>query len=320
MGLACRIVRAATIDDGRVTVREHPDPEPAKGELLVRVRSAGINAADLMQVAGFYPAPPGDPPDIPGMELAGEVQAVGPGVLRYAVGDFVMAVVGGGAQAELALVHERVAVPVPSSLGLLLAGGFPEAFTTAHDALFTQCGLQMGERLLVHAAAGGVGTAAVQLGAVAGAHVTATVRNPALRDAVASLGAHEVIAPEDAARHGPFDVVLELIGASNIPTDLDTIAVGGRIAVIGVGGGAVAEVNLLVLMQRRARIVGSTLRARPLELKADAARRIEASVLPLVAAGRLTVPLAASFPLDDVAAAYERFAAGGKLGKLVVLP
>jgi NADPH:quinone reductase-like Zn-dependent oxidoreductase len=313
-------VRAATIADGQITVREHPDPVPGKGDLLVRVQSAGINAADPMQVAGLYPAPPGDPQDIPGLELAGVVEAVGPGVQRYAPGDWVMAVVGGGAQAELAVVQERLAVPVPASLGLLLAGGFPEAFTTAHDALFTQCGLAMGERLLVHAAAGGVGTAAVQLGAAAGAHVTATVRNPDLRTEVAELGAHAVIAPEDAAAHGPFDVVMELIGAPNLPTDLDTLAIGGRIVVIGLGAGAVAELNLFTLMQRRARILGSTLRPRSLEEKADAARRIEASVLPLVEASKVTVPLADSFPLDEVAAAYARFSAGGKFGKIVVLP
>jgi NADPH:quinone reductase-like Zn-dependent oxidoreductase len=150
--------------------------------------------------------------------------------------------------------------------------------------------------------------------------VTATVRNPGLRDAVAGLGAETVIAPEDAARYGPFDVVLELIGAPNLPTDLDTLAVGGRISVIGVGAGAAAEVNLLSLMAKRGRILGSTLRARPLEQKADAARRVESSVLPLVEAGRVTVPMAESFPLDAVQAAYERFRAGGKLGKLVLLP
>jgi NADPH:quinone reductase-like Zn-dependent oxidoreductase len=146
------------------------------------------------------------------------------------------------------------------------------------------------------------------------------VRNPGLRDAVAELGAHTVIAPEEAGDHGPYDVVLELIGAPNIPTDLESLAVGGRIAVIGVGAGAVAEVNLLTLMSKRGRIHGSTLRARSLEEKAKAARRVEASVLPLVDSGRLTVPMAESFPLDEVEAAYERFRAGGKLGKLVLLP
>jgi NADPH:quinone reductase-like Zn-dependent oxidoreductase len=318
MPVPSRAVRAATIADGQITVAEHPDPQPGNGEVLVRVRSAGINAADLMQVQGFYPAPPGSPPDIPGLELAGEVLALGPHVTRFEVGDWVMAVVGGGAQAELAVVHERLAMPVPAGLGLLLAGGFPEAFTTAHDALFTQCDLRMGERLLVHGAAGGVGTAGVQLGATAGARVTATVRNEAHHDMVAELGADHVLLPDEFAERGPYDVVLELIGAPNMEGNLQALNTGGRISVIGVGAGGHAEVNLLVLMQKRARIFGSTLRARPLEQKADAARRVETSVLPLVEAGRITVPLAESFPLDDVATAYERFGAGGKLGKLVL--
>ena len=172
-------MRAVTIADGRLVVAERPDPEPGRGELLVRVAAAGLNGADLHQLKGAYPAPPGSPPDIPGLELAGEVAAVGPGVFRFAEGDRVMAVVGGGGQAELAVVHERAAVPVPDGLGWPEAGGFPEVVTTAHDALFTQCGLGLGDRLLVHGAAGGVGTAAVQLGAAAGARVVASVRNPA---------------------------------------------------------------------------------------------------------------------------------------------
>src|SRR5438094_8498170 len=167
---------AAVALDGRVEVAARPDPSPERGEALVRVRAAGINAADLLQVRGAYPAPPGSPPDIPGLELAGEVAALGPGVTRFSVGDRVMAIVGGGAQAELAVVHERVAMPVPDGIGWEEAGGFPEAFTTAHDALFTQCGLGAGEALLVHGAAGGVGTAAVQLGVAAGAAVPGSVR------------------------------------------------------------------------------------------------------------------------------------------------
>src|SRR2546427_9313022 len=173
---------AATIVDGRVEVRDRPDPEPGTGELLLAVRAAGLNGADMVQVRGGYPAPPGSPPDIPGLELAGEVVAVGPEARRFGPGDRVMSLVGGGAQAELAVVHERVALPVPDGIGWAEAGGFPEAFTTAHDALFTQCDLEMGERLLVHGAAGGVGTAAVQLGAAAGARVTATVRHADLRE------------------------------------------------------------------------------------------------------------------------------------------
>lgn len=312
-------MRAVTVAGSELEVRDHPDPVPGRGELLVRVRAAGLNAGDLLQRAGGYRAPPGSPTDIPGLELAGEVVAVGDGAFRFAVGDRVMAVVGGGGQAELALVHERTALPVPSDIGWAEAGGFPEAFTTAHDALFTQCRLSLGERLLVHGAAGGVGVAAVQLGRAAGAHVTATVRRKELRDAVAALGAGAVMTPDDFASGGPYDVVLELVGAPNMPANLQSLAPGGRISVIGVGAGATVEVDLLTLMARRARIHGSTLRARPLEEKATAARLVEAHVLPLLSDGRVKVPLAATFKLEDAGEAYARFGAGGKLGKLVLV-
>jgi putative PIG3 family NAD(P)H quinone oxidoreductase len=309
---------AATIRDGSVVVEEHPDPEPGKGEVLVRVRAAGLNGADMLQRMGAYPAPPGSPQDIPGMEFAGEVVGVGPGTMHFEEGDRVMAIVGGGAQAELAVVHERAAMPVPRSLDWPAAGGFPEVFTTAHDAVFTQAGLQSGERLLVHGGAGGVGTAAVQLGRAAGARVTATVRNEDLRPEVEKLGA-TAIDPEGFEEHGPFDVVLELVGGPNMPGNLKALETGGRIAVIGVGAGLKADLNLVALMGKRARIHGSTLRARPLEQKADAARRVERHVLPLVEAGAVKVPVTETFSLDGVEDAYERFAAGGKLGKVVLV-
>jgi NADPH:quinone reductase-like Zn-dependent oxidoreductase len=313
-------VRAATIQDGQLVVEERPDPVAARGELLVRVRSAGLNSADMLQLRGHYPAPPGSPPDIPGMDLAGEVVATGPDAARFSEGDRVMAVVGGGAQAELATVHERGVMPVPDGVDWPAAGGLPEVFTTAHDAIFSQAGLRPGEHLLVHGAAGGVGTAAVQLGREAGARVTATVRREELRPRVEELGAR-VIAPEGFAEHGPFDVVLELVGAGNLAENLQAIATNGRIAVIGVGGsGPVSEINLLAVMGKRARIHGSTLRTRPLEEKAIAMRRVEREVLPLFEAGRLVVPVAATFRLDEVRQAYERFQAGGKLGKIVLLP
>lgn len=311
------------VGEGRLEWRDHPDPEPSRGELLVAVRAAGLNGADMLQRQGLYAAPPGSPADIPGLELAGEVVATGPGVERFAIGDRVMAVVGGGGQAERAVVHERTALPVPDATSWEAAGGFPEVFTTAHDALFTQCGLGVGERFLVHGAAGGVGIAAVQLAGRAGARVTATVRNPALRDQVNAIGTHagwcEVVAPEDFVDRGPFDVVLELVGAPNLAADLDALAIGGRISVIGVGAGAVAELNLLTLMGKRARIHGSVLRPRPLEQKADAARRVDAAVLPFLAADDITVPIAATFPMADAEAAYDHFAAGGKLGKIVLV-
>ena len=182
-----------------------------------------------------------------------------------------MAVVGGGGQAELAVVHERAAMPVPDELDWTAAGGVPEVFTTAHDALFTQAGLTVGERLLVHGAAGGVGMAAVQLGTMAGARVTATVRNPAAREHISALGVH-AIEPEGFEEHGPFDVILELVGAPNMPGNLRALAERGRICVIGVGAGAKVELNLVALMGKRARIHGSVLRARSLEDKAAAAR------------------------------------------------
>jgi NADPH:quinone reductase len=312
-------VRAVTIRDGELVVQEHPDPEPGRGELLVRVRAAGLNGADMLQRRGAYPAPPGSPPDIPGMELAGEVEALGPGVIRFEVGDRVMAVVGGGAQAELAVVHERAAMPVPARLDWSQAGGLPEVFTTAHDAVFTQAGLRPGEHLLVHGAAGGVGTAAVQLGRVAGARVTATVRREELRAPLRELGAR-AIDPEGFEDEGPFDVVLELVGASNLAGNLSALATGGRIAVIGIGGtGPKAEINLLAVMQKRARIHGSTLRVRPLEEKAIAMRLVERQVLPHFDDGSLVVPVAATFELDQAQEAYDRFESGGKLGKIVLL-
>jgi putative PIG3 family NAD(P)H quinone oxidoreductase len=313
-------VRAVTIVDGSLAWREHPDPEPGTGEIAVSVRAAGISNADLLQRAGLYPPPPGAPTDIPGLEAAGEVVALGPGAARFAVGDRVMAVLAGGGQAERFVVHERAAMPVPGTLPWEQAGAVPENVTTAHDALFTQAGLTMGERLLVHGAAGGVGTAAVLLGALAGATVVATVRDEAKRAAVEALAPGVRAVPQDGFEaHGPFDVILELVGAPNLPGDLAALATGGRISVIGVGAGSKAEVNLLALMAKRGRILASTLRARPLEQKADAARRVEANLLPALEDGRLRLPVDRTFPMSEATAAYEHFADGGKVGKVVLL-
>jgi NADPH:quinone reductase len=310
-------MRAATIRDGSIVVEEHPDPVPEAGELLVRVRAAGLNGADMMQLAGRYPAPPGAPQDIPGLELAGEVAEVGRGVTRFEPGDRVMAVVAGGGQAELAVVHESAAMPVPDELEWPAAGGVPEVFTTAHDAVFSQARLTVGERLLVHGAAGGVGMAAVQLGTMAGARVTATVRNEQARVQIAALDVN-ALEPETFEEAGPFDVILELVGGPNMGANLKALAMRGRIVVIGISAGAKAEVDLRQLMGRRGSIHASTLRARSLEDKAQAARLVERHVLPGFASGDLSVPVTASFPLDDAAAAYDRFKEGGKLGKIVL--
>ena len=283
----------------------------------MHVRAAGLNGADQMQLRGHYPAPLGAPQDIPGLELAGEVIELGDGANRFEVGDRVMGIVAGGGQAALAVVHERILMPVPENLSWTEAGAVPEVFTTAHDGVFTQAGLRAGERLLVHGGAGGVGTAAIQLGRAAGARVTATVRNPDHRDKVAELGA-SVIAPEGFEEHGPFDVILELVGAPNFPDNLQALNLWGRIMVIGIGAGAKAELNLGLAMQKRARIYASTLRPRPLEEKAATARAMERSVLPLLASGAARVPIAATYPLEEAPAAYDRFAEGGKLGKIVL--
>ena len=313
-------MRAATIRDGAIVVDEHPDPVPGDSDLLVRVRGAGLNGADILQLKGRYPAPPGAPKDIPGLELAGEVVECGPGVQRFEPGDRVMSIVAGGGQAELAVVHERTAIPVPEELEWEAAGGVPEVFTTAHDAIFTQAGLRAGERLLVHGAAGGVGMAAVQLGQMAGARVTATVRDPDNRRRIDALDV-KAIEPDGFEESGPFDVILELVGGPNMPGNIEALATGGRIVVIGVGGtGPKAEINLVMVMQRRARISGSTLRARPLEEKAAAMRLVEKEVLPNFESGMLRVPVAETFELDRAEEAYDRFTSGGKLGKIVLLP
>lgn len=309
---------AATIIDGAVEPMERPVPRPEGGEVLVRVRAAGLNNADIAQVAGRYPAPPGAPPDVPGIELAGEVVAAGPGASRFRVGDRVMSLVGGGAHAEYVVVHERVAMAVPDDVGWSAAGGFAEAFTTAHDALITRGRLEVGERVCIHGAAGGVGSAAVQLAHIAGTRVTAVVRDPARRHDVEELGA-TVVAPDDFAEAGPFDLIIELVGASNLAADVGALADGGRIVIVGVAsGGRVGELDLRALMSCGGRIQGTRLRVRPLEQKAAAARAVEATVVPLLCTGRVRVPVHATHPLASVAEAYAAFARPGKFGKLLL--
>jgi NADPH:quinone reductase-like Zn-dependent oxidoreductase len=253
------------------------------------------------------------------MEMAGEVVAAGREVTLFAPGDGVMALVGGGAQAELAFVDEMHALAVPDGLDWPEAGGFCEAFATAYDALFTQAGLQMGERVLVSGAAGGVGTAGVQLAAAAGARVTATVRNPDHHDAVRELGADVVIEPGQEGDHGPYDVVLELVGQASLNAVLPYMAPWSRIVVIGVGSGGKVEIELMQLMMQRISIAGSTLRSRTRQEKADVVTAMRTHVIPLLVAGRLRVPVADTFPLAEANAAYDRFAAGGKLGKVVLV-
>lgn len=292
-------MRAAVIREGALHVEERPDPVPGEGEILIRVRASGVNGADLMQRAGRYPPPPGAPVDIPGLECAGETEQ----------GERVMALLPGGGHAELVAVHESHVLPVPEHVSWPEAGGFVEVYATAHDALFTQAQLRPGERLLVHGAAGGVGVAAVHLGVALGADVTGTARHHL--EELQALGA----ATEES---GQYDVILELVGGDNLATNLELLAPQGRIAVIGTGAGATATINFGLLMGKRGRIHGSTLRSRSREDKADVIRRLGEDVLPLLADGRLQVQVEETFPLDRAQDAYERFAVGGKFGKLVI--
>jgi NADPH:quinone reductase-like Zn-dependent oxidoreductase len=305
---------AVTIADGALHWQEHADPVPGPGEVLVAVAAAGLNSADLLQRRGYYPAPPGWPADIPGLEFSGTVLAHGVGAGRYPVGSRVMAICGGGGQAQQVVVPESVLLPVPDP-----AGGFPEVFSTAQDALFTQADLSEGHTVLISGAAGGVGTAAVQLAAVAGARVVATVRNPVHHDAVRALGADVVILPDAVADHGPYDVSLELVGAPGVEAVLPHVATGARIVVIGVGAGAKAEIDLLAVMGARATIGGSTLRSRSTEEKAGVAWLVEARAVRLLGEGAVTVPVAATYPMSEATAAYEHVAAGGKLGKVLLV-
>jgi NADPH:quinone reductase-like Zn-dependent oxidoreductase len=294
-------MRAAVIAEGALHTEERPDPVPGEGELLIRVHGAGVNGADLSQRAGRYPPPPGAPVDIPGLECAGETED----------GERVMALLPGGGQAELVAVHASHTLPVPEHVAWPEAGGFVEVYATAHDALFTQAELKPGERLLVNGAAGGVGVAAVQLGVALGAQVTGTTRHH--HDELRELGA-------ETNPSGLYDVILELVGGDNLATNLELLAPLGRIAVIGMGAGSVATLNFGPLMGKRGRIHGSMLRFRTHDEKADVIRRLRDDVLPLLADGRIRVPVEETFPLDQAQDAYERFAAGGKFGKIVIVP
>jgi NADPH:quinone reductase len=313
-------MQVAEIKDKAVGLGSREDPVPGLGQALIRVHGAGVNGADPVQVAGFYPPPPeaGVPDDIPGMELAGELVESRAPVPRFEPGARVMAIVAGAAQAELAVVDERQLMPVPDLLDWTQAGGFPEVFATAYDALVGQAGLRSGQRLLVNGAGGGVGTAAVQLGRALGADVTASVRNEKNRAGVEELGADRALVPDDAFEHGPFDVILELVGGPNLTANVKALATWGTIVVIGVSAGPEGTLDLRRLMAKRGTVRASTLRYRTPEEKAILARELEAHVLPLVADGRLRVPIDAEFPLAEVNAAYERFSGGGHLGKIVL--
>jgi NADPH:quinone reductase len=294
-------MRAAVIVDGRLKIQQRPRPVPKDGEILIRVHASGINGADVMQRAGNYPPPHDAPQDIPGLECAGETEN----------GESVMALLPGGGHAEFVVVDEAHVLPVPEPVSWPEAGGFVEVFATAHDALFTQAELLAGERLLVTGAAGGVGTAAVQLGAEAGATVTGTARHHL--EQIIELGA------TDTKAAGNYDVILELVGGDNLRTNFERLDLKGRIAVIGLGAGASADVNFGYLLRARGRVHGSTLRRRTHAEKAEVIRRLREEVLPLLDDGRIVVPVHATYPLDEAQEAYDAFLAGGKFGKIVLV-
>jgi NADPH:quinone reductase-like Zn-dependent oxidoreductase len=304
-----------------IAVVERPDPVPRGDDVLVEVRFGGLNPADIAQREGRYPAPPGAPTDVPGLEVAGTVIACGPTARRFSPGARVFGIVGGGGLADRVLVHERHVTEVPEALDELAAAAVPEAFITAHDAALTQGQLRPGELLVVNGANGGVGTAAVQIATVCGARVLATLRDRSLHEAVARLGA-TVAQPEElheAARaEGGANVILELVGAPNLEPDLRALAPLGRIVIVGTGGGAATTLDLRLVMGRRARILGTVLRARPLEEKALAVVAFTREVVPHLATGRIAPLIDRVFPASDAVEAFDRLEARGKLGKVML--
>ena len=314
-------MRAIVLDGEELRLEKRADPVPGSSEVLVSARYAALNPADLAQRAGRYPAPPGAPQDVPGLEVCGRVVGCGDAVLGWSVGDRVFGLVGGGGLADRVAVHERHVVAVPERLDELEAAAVPEAFLTAYDAIVDQAGLGSGDVLLVNGANGGVGTAAVQIGRHAGARVIASARSEDARARLAELGA-EAVAPGDVRERlqsvGGADVILELVGAPNFSLDLEVLATKGRLLVVGSGGGEQAEVSLRAVSSRRARIIGTVLRARPLEEKAAAVQAFGRHLLPALADGRLRGVVDRVFPVEQVETAFDYMAQPGKFGKVLL--
>jgi len=290
----------------------------------VRVRATAINRADLLQRMGAYPAPADAPPDVPGLELAGEVDALGPGVERFAIGDRVFGLVGGGSYAEAVVSHERALAKIPDRLSFEEAAAVPEAFITAHDAIVGQAGLRGGETLLVHAVGSGVGTAAAQLGRALGVFVIGTARTADKLERARPLGMAAGVVPDgnkfaDAVRkHGEPSVVLELVGGPYLDEDIRTVGVLGRVVLVGLLAGARTEIDLSGILRKRIRVLGTVLRARPLEEKIAAMRSFEAHVVPLLERGLIEPVIDTVMDLDAAAAAHERMASNVGFGKIIL--
>ncbi|GCE27021.1 NAD(P)H quinone oxidoreductase [Dictyobacter alpinus] len=300
-------------------------PEPFGDWVRVRVRAAGLNRADLAQRAGFYPAPPGSPSDIPGMEFAGEVDAVGSLVTRWKPGQRVMGIAGGGAQAEYILSHEGMLIEIPENLDFVQAAAIPEVFMTAHDALFTQAGLRMGERLLVHAVGSGVGTAAVQLAHAAGATVYGTSRTPSKLERAKPLGLEVGLSDQNFATEikqltndEGVHVVLDFVGGGYMEQNLASLANWGRLVFLATLGGSQADVNLGMVMAKRLQIRGCTLRSRTLEEKLTLTRLFATQVVPLLANGTVFPIVEEVFPLHEIGRAHSVMAENRNFGKLIM--
>ncbi|HWS98784.1 MAG TPA: NAD(P)H-quinone oxidoreductase [Pyrinomonadaceae bacterium] len=304
-------------------------PAPAADRVLVRVRAAALNRADLLQRKGVYPAPPGAPQDIPGLEFAGEVAETGGEVRAWRAGQRVFGITGGGAQAEYVVVPESTLAEVPPNLDWHEAAAVPEAFITAHDALFTQARLEMGESVVVHAAGSGVGLAAVQLARAAGARVYGTSRTAEKLERARGYGLDEAIAVGDdptafaaAVREltggAGVQVILDLVGGPYLQANLDALALRGRLMLVGTTAGASAALNIGVVMGKRLRIFGTVLRARSVEEKALATRRFAAHVVPLLEREAVRPVIDKVYSMDEVREAHERLESNASFGKIVL--
>jgi NADPH:quinone reductase len=326
-------MRAVVIGKGgRLDVREVATPEPTALQARVRIRAAGVNRADVLQRRGHYAAPPDAPSDIPGLEIAGEVDAVGPGVLEVRPGDRVYGIVSGGAYAEYVVVPARTLAPIPTVGGALLdftsAAAIPEAFVTAYDAVVLQGGLAAGETVLVHAAGSGVGTAALQIARAIGAFAIGTSRTKDKLDRALAHGLGEGIVvgspPQFSERARELtsgrgvDVVLELVGGAYVPESIAALTDLGRLVLVGLTAGALAEIDLGTVLRRRLRLFGTMLRSRPLEEKILAARVLARNISPLVSAGKIVPVVDRVIPLDRAAEALDLMVANTTFGKIVL--
>lgn len=306
-------------------IQEVARPEPVADQVRVRVHAAGLNRADLLQRAGGYPAPPGAPATIPGLEIAGEVDAAGPDAHGIRVGERVFGIVGGGAHAEYALTSPELLAPIPANLDYITAAAVPEVFMTAYDALFSQAELGLGERVLVHAAGSGVGTAAIQLATAAGATVWGTVRSEEKRQRALELGLHAALAPDNfaadvlAATNGAgVDVLIDFVGEPYLQANLEALALRGRMVIVGLLGGGQGSLDLGVLMRKRLRIFGTVLRSRARAEKAALTAAFGRNVVPLLASGRVRPIVDRVFTLDEIGKAHTYMETNANFGKIVL--